>query len=79
MDGGGTIMNQTIHVTSADAPAPAEHRLGPAHVAQFADFVDAMQSDHPVRVGTKDGRTALAVVVALYQSAACGEPVAVER
>jgi predicted dehydrogenase len=59
------------------APAAAPPRLGRAHVAQFEDFVDAIQSDRPVRVGTRDGRAALAVVLSLYESAASGRPVAV--
>jgi predicted dehydrogenase len=50
-------------------------RLGPAHVAQFADFVEAIRADRHVRVGTADGRVALAVVLGLYGSAASGRPV----
>jgi len=53
-------------------------RLGPAHVAQFADFVDAIQTDRPVRVGSREGRAALAVVLSLYESAASGRPVPVD-
>jgi predicted dehydrogenase len=47
-------------------------------VAQFADFVDAIRSDRPVRVGTQDARAVLAVVLSLYKSAAAGEPVLIE-
>jgi len=79
-----------FHVDAADAPdatvplspagtIPAEPpRLGPAHVAQFADFVDAIQTDRPVRVGSRDGRAVLAVVLSLYDSAARGKPVRVD-
>jgi UDP-N-acetyl-2-amino-2-deoxyglucuronate dehydrogenase len=63
------------NATASDAPAAEPPRLGPAHVAQFADFVDAIQTDRPVRVGTRDARAVLAVVLSLYESAASGEPV----
>jgi UDP-N-acetyl-2-amino-2-deoxyglucuronate dehydrogenase len=55
------------------------HRLGAAHVAQFADFVDAIRSDRPVRVGTREARAVLAVVLGLYQSAASGTAVPIEH
>ena len=58
------------------APAVEPPGLGRAHAAQFADFVDAIQTDRPARVGTREGRAALAVVLALYESAASGRPVA---
>jgi predicted dehydrogenase len=74
-----TPLAETNQVTAADAVAPEQHSLGPAHVAQFADFVDAIQTDRPVRVGARDGRAALAVVVSLYESAASGRPVAIDR
>ena len=48
-------------------------------MAQFADFVDAIRSDRPVRVGTREARAVLAVVLALYQSAASGMPVPVKQ
>jgi predicted dehydrogenase len=64
---------------TASAAQPAEPpRLGSAHVAQFTDFVDAIQTDRPVRVGTRDARAVLAVVLSLYESAACGKPVRVD-
>jgi predicted dehydrogenase len=47
-------------------------------VAQFADFVDAIRLDRPVRVGTQEARAVLAVVLGLYRSAAAGEPVLIE-
>lgn len=65
----------TNQVTDADALTAQQHRLGEAHVAQFADFVDAIRSDRPVRVGTQEARATLAVVLSLYKSAATGEPV----
>jgi len=71
-----------IHASAGEAQetdARARPGLGPAHVAQFADFVDAIQTDRPVRVGTRDGRAALAVVLGLYESAVSGEPVSVDR
>jgi predicted dehydrogenase len=46
-------------------------------VAQFADFVDAIKADRPVRVGTREARAVLAVVLSLYESAASGQPVSI--
>jgi hypothetical protein len=47
-------------------------------VAQFADLVDAIRLNRPVRVGTQEARAMLAVVLGLYKSAAAGEPVLIE-
>ena len=47
-------------------------------MAQFADVVNAIRSDRPVRVGTQEARAVLAVVLGLYRSAAAGEPVLIE-
>lgn len=47
-------------------------------MAQFADFVDAIRSQRPVRVGTREARAVLAVVLGLYRSAASGTPVPIE-
>jgi UDP-N-acetyl-2-amino-2-deoxyglucuronate dehydrogenase len=68
----------TNQVTDADALTAEQRRLGQAHVAQFADFVDAIRLDRPVRVGTQEARAVLAVVLGLYRSAAAGEPVLIE-
>jgi UDP-N-acetyl-2-amino-2-deoxyglucuronate dehydrogenase len=58
-------MTETNQVTGAERLAAADGpRLGAAHVAQFADFVDAIGSGRPVRVGTKEARAVLAVVSA---------------
>jgi predicted dehydrogenase len=70
---------ETNQVTASDAPAAERDRLGAAHVAQLADFVAAIQTGRPVRVGTREGRAALAVVLALYESAAARTPVTVDR
>jgi UDP-N-acetyl-2-amino-2-deoxyglucuronate dehydrogenase len=72
-------MTETNQVTGAERLAAADGpRLGAAHVAQFADFVDAIGSGRPVRVGTKEARAVLAVVLSLYRSAASGTPVPIE-
>jgi UDP-N-acetyl-2-amino-2-deoxyglucuronate dehydrogenase len=68
----------TNQVTESDALAADQHRLGAAHVAQFADFIDAIRSDRPVRVGTQEARAVLAVVLSLYKSAASSKPVLIE-
>jgi predicted dehydrogenase len=68
---------ETNQVTASDALTVEQHRLGAAHVAQFADFVDAIRADRPVRVGTREARAVLAVVLSLYESAASGQPVSI--
>ncbi len=70
---------ETNQVTDADALPVEQHRLEAAHVAQFADLVDAIRSDRPVRVGTREARAVLAVVLSLYASAASGQPVLIEN
>jgi predicted dehydrogenase len=66
--------------TNQVGDVPAEpYGLGPAHRAQFDDFVDAIRTDRPVRVGARAGRAALAVVLGIYESAASGGPVAIDR
>jgi predicted dehydrogenase len=69
----------TNQVTDADTLTLSQHGLGAAHVAQFADFIDAVRSDRPVRVGTREARAALAVVLSLYASAATDKPVPIEH
>ena len=55
--------------------------LGPAHVAQLRDLValvrarEAGDATARPRVGTADGRRALALVLAMYESARSGQPV----
>jgi UDP-N-acetyl-2-amino-2-deoxyglucuronate dehydrogenase len=70
-------MAETNQVAASDALPADRAGLGFAHAAQFADFVDAIQTDRPVRVGTRDARAVLAVVLGLYESAASGRPVPV--
>jgi UDP-N-acetyl-2-amino-2-deoxyglucuronate dehydrogenase len=69
---------ETNQVREPDAPTGERPGLGPAHVDQFADFVDAIRADRPVRVGTRDARAALAVVLGIYESAAAGTPVTID-
>jgi predicted dehydrogenase len=61
----------------SDRLAPEERGLGLAHRSQLADFVASVRAGRPPRVGTADARTSLAVILALYESAATGAPVAV--
>lgn len=49
--------------------------LGRAHRRQLIDFVDAIHTGRPPRVGTADARTSLAVILAVYESAKTGQPV----
>jgi predicted dehydrogenase len=53
----------------------AAEGLGRAHRAQLADFVDAVTTGRPPRIGTTQARTALSVILALYESASTGRPV----
>jgi predicted dehydrogenase len=67
-----TGLNQ---VTDEYRLGPEDLRLGRAHHRQFADFVEAVTTGRPPRVGTAEARTALAVILAMYESAASGRPV----
>jgi UDP-N-acetyl-2-amino-2-deoxyglucuronate dehydrogenase len=71
-----TGLNQ---VTADDALSPEDVPLGHAHRRQLADFVDAVRTGRPPRVGTADARTSLSVILALYESAATGRPVRLEQ
>jgi predicted dehydrogenase len=66
----GTDLNQV-----GDEYRLTESRMGPAHRAQLADFVSAVTGGSPVRVGTAQARTALSMILAMYESAATGRPV----
>ncbi len=67
--------NPPNQVTDEDKLTPADQALGKGHQAQLADFVDAVRTGGPVRVGTAEARTSLSVILALYESAASGSPV----
>jgi predicted dehydrogenase len=62
-------------VTADDRLTAADQALGKGHQAQLADFVNAVRTGEPVRVGTTEARTSLSVILALYASAASGRPV----
>jgi UDP-N-acetyl-2-amino-2-deoxyglucuronate dehydrogenase len=63
-------------VTDDDKLEAGDLALGRAHRRQLADFVEAVNDGRPPRVGTADARTSLAVILAMYESAATGRPVA---
>ena len=67
-----TGLNQ---VTDEYALEPADLPLGRAHRRQLADFVDAVATGRPPRVGTAEARTSLSVILAMYESAATGRAV----
>ena len=48
---------------------------GNGHTALFADMIDAIKNDRSPYVDAKAGRDALEMVLAMYQSAATGQPV----
>lgn len=62
-------------VAQADRIAPEERRLGRAHTAQIANFIDAINTGAPIQVGTRQARTALSLILAMYESAETGRPV----
>jgi predicted dehydrogenase len=62
-------------VTEADRLLPEERDLGPAHRAQLRDFIASVTQGRPPRVSTASAREALALVLALYESANTGRPV----
>ena len=66
----GAAANQV----TAEDHLPKES-LGRAHRDQLADFVDAVTTGRAPRIGTTQARTALSVILALYESAASGRPV----
>jgi predicted dehydrogenase len=62
-------------VTDDDRARPRDRGLGRAHRRQLADFVEAARTGRAPRVGTAEARTSLAVILAMYDSAASGHPV----
>lgn len=70
-------------VSSADRLGDDERALGHAHVSQLRDFIGAVTARRAgdrtalPRVGTIEGRLALALVLAMYASARAGRPMSV--
>lgn len=48
---------------------------GNGHTAVYADMMDAIKNDRPPYIDAKAGRAALEMILAMYQSAATGQPV----
>ena len=67
-----TGLNQ---VTDEFRLEPEDLKLGRAHRRQLADFVEAVTTGRPPRVGTAEAQTALSMILAMYESAASGHPV----
>ena len=63
----------TKHVASHAPP------YGGRHTDQIADFVDAVQANRPPAITGRDGRNVLAVVLAVYHSAALRREVTPEQ
>ncbi len=72
MPDGASDLNQ---VGEDDRLADGEEGLGDSHARQLADFITVVTEGGAVRVGTREARTALAVILAMYESAATGQPV----
>ncbi len=68
-------MTGANQVTDEFRLEPEDLTLGRAHRRQLADFVEAVTTGRPPRVGTAEARTALSVILAMYESAASGCPV----
>ena len=66
---GSNQITDDFKLEDADVP------LGLAHRRQIADFIGALTTGSPPRVGTAEARTALSVILAMYESAATGLPV----
>jgi UDP-N-acetyl-2-amino-2-deoxyglucuronate dehydrogenase len=62
-------------VTDADTLQPGDRGLGLGHRRQLADFIDAVSTGRAPRVGTAEARTAVSVILAMYESAASGRPI----
>ena len=71
--------NQAAAVLPLD---PSGAVAGPAglvsqtHVAQYRDFLDAVRTGRPPLVGVAEAMTTLSVILAVYESARTGQPVA---
>ena len=62
-------------LTAAHQVGADELRFGHAHRLQLVDFIAAVTTGGTPRVSTSDARASLAVILALYESAATGRPV----
>ena len=67
----GSARSQLRIVEGATTPAIGDA----AHAAQLADFVSAIQDDRPPAVTAQDGRDALEVVLAVYESSRQGRTI----
>ncbi len=72
---GMSSMTGGNQVTAAHQIGSDELSFGHAHRLQLADFIAAVTTGGTPRVSTSDARTSLAVILALYESAATGLPV----
>ena len=65
--------SSTLAASAEDASTPAIDEA--AHAAQLTDFVSAIQDDRPPVVTAEDGRDALEVVLAVYESSRLGRTI----
>lgn len=65
--------SSTRAASAEGAATPAVDEV--AHAAQLTDFVSAIQDDRPPAVTAKDGRDALEVVLAVYESSRQGRTI----
>lgn len=80
---GPSVVGQDTAEASAPLVEPAFREgwspLDHAHRAQYEDFIDSIAEKRVPRVSTQAGRRALAVVLAVYESARTGRPVDLEE
>lgn len=62
------------HLTPGDLPDAGEW-IDPM-IHQYRNFLAALRSEEPVRVGLRENRGAVALITGLYESARTGHPVA---
>jgi hypothetical protein len=73
-DGQGTIQVDATAAQPGQLPnrRPVSSKQSTWSDQNNGNFIDAIRSDRPVRVGTGEARAVLAVVLSLYKSAASG-------
>ncbi|NLD49967.1 MAG: gfo/Idh/MocA family oxidoreductase, partial [Clostridiaceae bacterium] len=77
------IIEEWLFADKADDPAEVKAQFsenppniyGLGHTPLYADVIDAIKHDRPPYIDAHAGRRAVALILAIYKSAAEGEPV----
>lgn len=64
--------SETVKKQFADNPVST---VGLGHTRVYEDLIDAIQNDRKPAISAEDGRSAIELILAIYQSAATGKPV----